>query len=328
MLGIAGTIYRIMNEQPERTISTRVWIPYPPFSADPIDYDSFIHHITFRSVFSSVVTQYKNGEYVGVLAESWRSTPDFKNWTFSVRSGIAFSNGDKISPKSIALSWMRIAFLLKQRESRTGLFEHLVGIEDLSGANTEIAGISTSVTEIVLKFKVPMPKLLETLSFGLYAVVHPKNFDSVSGEWNKGSPIIASGPYSISSWTSDQFVLELRPNFPHELRHSRPLLKVEVSWASSSRESADIIYGSSLHDMREKGFSFWGGAASSIAFVRCQSWSHPESIFHELGARRALRSRFYRAMEAGGFSVVRSFFPLVLKDVVQAVEQAMELQKE
>ena len=43
---------------------------FPPFSTDPLDIDAMVHHISFSSVYSTLVSNYKNGELKGIIAEA------------------------------------------------------------------------------------------------------------------------------------------------------------------------------------------------------------------------------------------------------------------
>ena len=94
-----------------------VWTQSSPYSADPLDCDAFVHHITLRPVLNTLVTQYRTGELAGTFAKKWTSSTDLKEWRFEIEPNFHFENGDPITPEIIVRSWRRMAFLQKQRKS-------------------------------------------------------------------------------------------------------------------------------------------------------------------------------------------------------------------
>jgi len=48
-----------------------VYLAQKAFSADPIDFDLWTHHYIFNNVLARLITQYKKGEVIGVIAEKW-----------------------------------------------------------------------------------------------------------------------------------------------------------------------------------------------------------------------------------------------------------------
>ena len=51
-----------------------------------------------------LVTYTKSGDYTGVLAESWALSPDGLQWTFKIRKGVKFTNGDPLTAQDVAFS--------------------------------------------------------------------------------------------------------------------------------------------------------------------------------------------------------------------------------
>ena len=68
-----------------------------PFSSDPLDYDYYIHHYAFSSVFSKLISSEKSGGFVPMIASEWKNSNNLKTWSFKIRKDLSFSNGDKIS---------------------------------------------------------------------------------------------------------------------------------------------------------------------------------------------------------------------------------------
>lgn len=306
----------------------KVWVLDKPTSADPYDFDQLTHHLAFGSVFAGLVSQYRLGEHTGVLAKSWRVSRDQTEWTFLLRKDIAFANGDRITPKEVFRSWLRIARQVRARGSGSRLFARLAGWETFTPVSSAIPGITYDADSIRLRFKDPFPTLLDVISFGRYAVVHPSQY-AEDGSWLPKSKIVASGPYSVDRWDDRHLELRLRDDFPQELRHPRPLRRLRLVWDSRERPSSDLLYGSSLRtELADKGYEFHGGFPSQVVFVKCMSWQDPSGPCHGKSQRALMRDVFYAAFEKAGYrdphpgsgeprrlKVVRSLFPLAIKGV-------------
>lgn len=312
---VSAIIVRMRGKNAPGDRTVEVSIVGPPYSADPIDYDAFVHHIAFRSTYSSIVTQYHAGNFVGLLAETWSSDPYFKSWEFKVRQGIRFDNGDLITPEIIIQSWTRLAFLMKQKKSQSAFFDELEGIEYLTSPTSTISGLVADRDRIVIRLKSPTKNLLDTLSFGLYAVVHPNDYDSITGKWKDPHSVTASGPYRIKGWGSESISLERRPNYQLSIGHAESFRNIHLTWNPSHRSHADLVMGNSIDTDVRASHSFYGGANSSIAYARCRSWQVSSSPCFDKITRVALREAYYKEIEKRGFKVTRSFFPLAIKGV-------------
>jgi peptide/nickel transport system substrate-binding protein len=54
-----------------------------------------------RTVFEGLVEKTKGGDFVGLLAQSWTSSADLKEWTFTLRTGIKYHNGQAFNAASV-----------------------------------------------------------------------------------------------------------------------------------------------------------------------------------------------------------------------------------
>ncbi len=241
-----------------------------PFSTDPLEFDYHVHHVTQSPVLATLVTQYKLGEPTGMIASSWQVGPDGLRWLFHIRSGLHFDDGEPLLPSSIEKCWRRASAVLARKKSNAGFLEHVAKFK---------ADDKKFTLEIQLKK--PIPRLLDFLSFGQYAICSEKDFDPKSLTWRNPQTAIASGPYRIKSWTQNSYTLELRDlsAFPSDWRHPKSPHEIAVSQQESG--SSDVIPGTDLDilSMPEKSkYSFLGGAVSNFSFVRCVS-SHDIQSF-------------------------------------------------
>ncbi len=80
-----------------------------PQSLDPAwDYETGGGEI-IQQVYQPLIFYNKEAvdKYVGALASDWKTSSDGKTWTFTIRKGVKFSNGDPMNPSDVAYSYVR-----------------------------------------------------------------------------------------------------------------------------------------------------------------------------------------------------------------------------
>ena len=69
---------------------------------------SAIAEIVQYNVFETLTKIGSDSKITPLLAESWTVSPDLKTWTFKLRSGVRFQNGEPFSSASVRFSWSQI----------------------------------------------------------------------------------------------------------------------------------------------------------------------------------------------------------------------------
>ena len=80
-----------------------------PQSLDPAwDYETAGGEV-IQQVYQGLVSYNREAvdKYVGTLATDWKTSADGKTWTFTIRKGVKFSNGDPMNPSDVAYSYVR-----------------------------------------------------------------------------------------------------------------------------------------------------------------------------------------------------------------------------
>ncbi len=291
-----------------------LFISAPPFSTDPLEYDVAAHHIAFRSVFSSIVSQYSVGKIEPVLVESWRHSEDYRHWDLKVRQGVLFENGDLISPGVIIESWLRVAHLMKKRHSKSGLFEHLTGFDEWAGLGSTLPGMKVVGDTIELSFDTPMRNFLGAISFGLYSIVHPSCYNSKTGEWIDPKCAISSGPYRVSKWTTNELNLSRRTDL-QQPPGPNAITEVAIRWNKMDRDDSSLIAGMSIDTLGADNWEFFGTPQANFAYIRCLSWKDTQSPCGSVQRRRALRKAFYRELAKLGPLPDLSLFPVSIPGI-------------
>ena len=66
--------------------------------------EQYFSWVVSRYAIGECLTKFdENGEIVPCLAEEWDNSEDGKTWTFKIREGVKFSNGDDMTPEMVKL---------------------------------------------------------------------------------------------------------------------------------------------------------------------------------------------------------------------------------
>jgi peptide/nickel transport system substrate-binding protein len=167
----------------------------------------------FNMIFPQLVQyDYVDGKYkiVGDLAQSWDTSADGKDWTFHLKSGGKWSDGQPITAEDAA--WT-LNTTLKYQSGPTAVLAGTVAHVD----NAEATDPST----LVIHYKKPVGNVLAALEQGWilpkhaweqYAIGNGKGLKTYHPEQNL--PMITGGAYSIKSYEKKGTTVFLKdPNF-------------------------------------------------------------------------------------------------------------------
>lgn len=154
----------------------------------------------FRLIYSTLVTLKKGGGYEGEVAERWEASADAKTWTFYLRKGLTFSNGNPVNAEAVAFTFNRILDPATKAPSR-GFLGPLEKVE--------------AVDEHTVRFIMAQPfaLLLDNLSIGYFGILDPKAVAQYGADYGRNP--VGSGPWKLKEWvTGDRIVLV--PNESHK----------------------------------------------------------------------------------------------------------------
>jgi len=163
-----GTLRIVSSSQSEWTYE----------ATDPIFYESFWGF----AMYDPLLTFDAQGNVIGEVAESYTLSPDGLTWTFKIRKGIKFHNGDPLTSADVAFSVTRFA----SAESTNPWSPYL---------RNNFASVSTPDDyTFVYKAAKPEPSLVVPFA---WTRILPKNyFEKVGQEGFRAKPI-GSGPYKF-----------------------------------------------------------------------------------------------------------------------------------
>ena len=152
---------------------------------------SAIAEITLYNIYETLTKITSDGRTTPLLAQGWTVSPDLKSWTFRLRSGVSFHNGEPFNAAAVKFSFERAADKTSTNKDKATF------------ANIERIDTPDAAT-VVLNLKNGDPDLLFKLGQASAVIVEPK---SVAG--NQTQPT-GTGPYRLDSWAKGSAVTLLR----------------------------------------------------------------------------------------------------------------------
>jgi peptide/nickel transport system substrate-binding protein len=173
--------------QPKKDTAVLAMTLEPPGLDPTAGAASAIAEVTLYNVFETLTKINSDGGTTPLLAESWAVSPDLKTWTFKLRAGVKFHNGEPFNAAAVKFSFERAADKASLNKDRA-MFANIERIDAPDAAT------------VVLTLKNANPDLLFQLGQATAIVVEPR-----SAATNATQPV-GTGPYRLEKWAKGSAV--------------------------------------------------------------------------------------------------------------------------
>lgn len=291
-----------------------------PFSSDPLDFDYYVHHYAFSSVYARLVSVEKSGTITAELAKSWENYNNFKTWRFELRDNLKYSNGETIKGQDVLLNFKRLLYLSRKNNSKSGMLEFIEDCDLDKSLISNCNGIKLEQNVLEFTFSKPMKNLLELISFGLYGLAHPSLYDHQTGIWIDKRKVISSSHYNVKIWSDKDFVLTLRPdsilNSESDVIKNVRIINLGDIKEAKDLDSVDLLFADKSSLLVDNRFQFIGSSLNlKIGYLKVNSWNNNKSELSKIEVRKWLRSKFFRSLSHNGLKITKTFLPTSLKGV-------------
>lgn len=161
---------------------------------NPLTAVAVAHKPYWDEIHDYALEQDQNGDLIPALAESWEPSEDGLTWTFVIREGVLFHNGDELTAEDVAWSWDRIIF---HPDSTTSMSGHAQDIDSIEADGNTVV-ITTPTPQATL------PTWFGKHDGGSGGLIYSKDhYESVGEEMFRTEPI-GTGPYEFVSYEREQ----------------------------------------------------------------------------------------------------------------------------
>ncbi len=140
-----------------------------------------IGEIVHYNIFEGLTKIEGDGKIEPLLAEKWEVAADAKTYTFHLRKGVKFSNGEALTAADVKFSFERFGAEKSTNKEKT-VFANIASID------------TPDDTTAVLHLKDPNPNLLFNLGENTGVILEPKSADS------DATAPVGTGPYKLADW--------------------------------------------------------------------------------------------------------------------------------
>jgi hypothetical protein len=319
-LMMAG-VFLVKLRNGESSNDLRVQLGALPSSLDPLSYDYFENHPFQSLIHTRLTSMYRgNGIASPQLAERWSVNSTSTEWRFNIRKDVYFSGGKRVDANAVTASLTRICYLLAQSKSKNIFVNSIVGINSLSSANGKLPGLLAEGDQLVVRLDKPVTNVPEVVSFGLFSIAHQENFDAKTGKWlpETFDKVSGAGPYKFVHKTDNSILLDIKNEYPAELRSEMAPKKIHFFVKTESSPVPNLFFGpSDLDGIDREKFVFHGRGSRSIMYAQFVPWRVKSSPFSNPAIREFVKDIFLRELKMVGFETTNSFFPLVMPGIAE-----------
>lgn len=203
--------------------SLRLPIRQPMHTIDPLKMNLLAESFIASHVFDGLVRRAGDtGTVIPSLAHAWESNEDRTVWTFFLRKGVLFHNGNLMTADDVAYTFERLA-----GSSRRSLYGSIFrNIGDVAVLNRHT---------IRMTLKEPCELFLPSLCTTRASIV-PRYLDQ-RGEVEFGQRPIGTGPFKVTAFQESLCVLESFPHYHRGQAHLDRIEIVHVPWELNGNET-------------------------------------------------------------------------------------------
>ncbi|SNR93122.1 peptide/nickel transport system substrate-binding protein [Haloechinothrix alba] len=316
-------------------------VPTDARTLDPIfTTDGETFRVT-RQIYDTLLDHEPGGkEIVGGLAEDWESSDDGLEWTFQLREGVTFHDGEELDGEAVCANFDRWHNFegAYQDTNFTYYWQNMFGgfAENEEGVDTEEKFRSCTADGLTVTIEVAEPSASYPGAFSMatFAILSPGSLeqieddeitsaDSAFPDYTQGEGVLAgTGPYQISGWDhgSQEITLERFDDYWGDNAKVKTLIFKTISEETARRQALEAgdIHGYDLaapgdvEPLKENGFQVPTRDVFNILYLAFQQETTPE--FADLEVRQAMahavdRQRIVDTILPEGGEVASQFMP-------------------
>ncbi len=186
-MGLALTLPQVAQAQGRKDSVVLAMTLEPPGLDPTAGAASAIAEIVLYNVFETLTKINADGSVSPLLAESWEVSPDLKTYTFRLRRGVKFQNGEPCNAQAVKFSFERAAGDKSTNKDKRTF------------SNMESVAAIDEHTVVILN-KTLDPDFLFLMGQATAIIVEPKSAAS-----NSTQPV-GTGPYRLEKWAKGSSV--------------------------------------------------------------------------------------------------------------------------
>lgn len=179
-----------------------------PDTIDPhLTSSTWESHIT-GELFLGLTTENAQAHPIPGIAESWTTAADGLTWTFKLRKGMVWSDGEPIKASDVIFGLRRVLDP-KTASKYASMMFIIENAEDINAGKKPLTALGARVIDastIELKLNQPAPYLPGLLTHSSSFPVPEHVITKFGKEWTNPGNMVSSGPYVVTEWIPNDYV--------------------------------------------------------------------------------------------------------------------------
>ena len=192
------------SEVTDATIGLQLEPPTLDLTASPA---AAIPQVLLYNVYETLVRLQADGSITGLLAESWEVSDDALTYTFSLRDGVSFHNGDPLTAEDVVFS---IENVLREEEVENDDGELALQTVHPFAATFEPIESVTAIDDLTVEVILTQPSanLLFFMTQGQGVILNQNVLEDIANS------AVGTGPFTFGSWTvGDNIVIDRNDSY-------------------------------------------------------------------------------------------------------------------
>ncbi|MDR1205070.1 MAG: ABC transporter substrate-binding protein [Peptococcaceae bacterium] len=187
--GSAGTAGEPGGNGAERSRTVNIGCNYRPTTMDPHDLRNWSSTIHAMFTFENLIYSDHAGKYMPRLAENWDVSEDGTTWTFNLRKGVSFHNGDAFDADDVVFT-----------------VERVVNNKDLyyTGMYAPTMMAAERVDEYTVKIIFSEPNPDANNAFNSLYIISKETYEELGDSYFHDQYCYGTGPWVLDEWVDGQ----------------------------------------------------------------------------------------------------------------------------
>ena len=182
----------------------------------------------------------KTMDYDYGQAESYEVSEDGLTYTFTLRDGLKWSDGEPVTAANFEYSWKRITDPENAADYGyilTGVVENATAIQN-GEADPDTLGIKAIDDKTLeIKLEAPTPYFLSLCTFAALMPLRQDVIEQYGAEWTNPGNMVSNGAFILTDWVHDNYIEMSRNDNYYDAASIGP---DKVTWYLSDNQSAQL----------------------------------------------------------------------------------------
>jgi len=196
------------RKAPFDTLRTR--LPGDPPSLDWTVASDYLSKEVITALHEGLLEQDRDAKIRGALAESWEISKDGKTYTFQLRPGLRWSDGQTLTSQHFVDAWERLLSPSTAASYAYFLFD-VVGARDYAaGKSKDFAKVGVRALDertLEVRLEAPTAYWIYIPSFWVTFPIRKDLIARFKDRWTEPGNLVSAGPYVLKAWEHDSRVL-------------------------------------------------------------------------------------------------------------------------